>query len=183
MRGIYRNCKGISCNIIFANIRLRKIPKFKFRQLSTHQWKEWPMFENEGQQYHTLGSGLHWALQAYHDITAGDLGYIVLVRSAGGAEVRVTFPHSQETWTLLRGTLRLAPDKTDNCCNQWLLVCFGTILFHASFYRGLNFLSSSKKISFFCIFLWVSVCWPLLCLCRPFYSFWGMSGFEPREMP
>jgi hypothetical protein len=63
-------------------------------------------------------SGSHRALLAYHDITAGDLGYIVLVRPASRAEVRVTLPHGQEAWTLLRGTLRLTPDKTDNFCNQ-----------------------------------------------------------------
>jgi hypothetical protein len=37
----------------------------------------------------------------------------------------------------------------------------------------------------YCVFIWrARVCWPLLCLCRPFfYFFCEMSGFEPRELP
>jgi len=44
-----------------------------------------------------------------HHVTAGDLGHVVLVRPTARAQVGVTLTHGEETRTLLRGALSLAP--------------------------------------------------------------------------
>ena len=44
-----------------------------------------------------------------HDVLAGDLGDVVLVGAAAGAEVWIALPHRQEAGALLGGALRPAP--------------------------------------------------------------------------